>query len=67
VPTLLTITSNPRACSWPTAWDASNAPEGAAPAAPANPKAAVAIAPAAITGNVKYFIVFLSKSLMALS
>jgi hypothetical protein len=32
-------------------------PEGAAAAAPAEPKAAVAIAPAAINGKVKDFIV----------
>jgi hypothetical protein len=57
VPTLLTITSNPRACSWPTAWDASVAPEGAAPATPANPKVAAPVAPAAITSEVKDFIV----------
>ena len=40
-----------------TACDASMVPEGAAAAAPAKPKAAVAIAPAAITGKVKAFIV----------
>src|SRR6478735_2356964 len=48
------MTSNPRACNWPTACDASMVPEGAAPA---EPKAAVAIAPAAINGKVKDFIV----------
>jgi hypothetical protein len=61
------MTSNPRACSWPTVWDASTAPEGAAPAVPANPKAAVAIAPAATTGNVKDLIVLPFEELMTLS
>jgi hypothetical protein len=54
---LFTITSNPWACNWLTVWEASGAPDGAAPAAPANPKAAVAIAPAAMAGKTKDFIV----------
>jgi hypothetical protein len=65
VPSLFTITSNPRACSCLTVWEASGAPDGAAPAAPANPKAAVAIAPAAMAGKTKDFIglPYLSKRL----
>src|SRR4029079_17020686 len=51
------MTSNPRACNWPTACDASMVPEGAAAAAPAEPKDAVAIAPAAINCKVNDFIV----------
>jgi hypothetical protein len=42
--------------SWPITWDASTAPDGAAAAVPANPNAAVAIAPAATAGKVKDFI-----------
>src|SRR6185437_14679665 len=57
VPRLFTITPNPWACNPLTVWQGSGAPDGAAPAAPANPKAAVAIAPAAMDGKTKGFIV----------